>query len=121
MNPSQYKQKPKAPEKMPKAKAMALATRMKKGLVVASVIGFGMISGLAGFHQVGSTTTSSTSSSTPSSSSTKSSSSSQNSSNYLKQNSSSSNFGSSSSSSSSNSSSSSSSSSSSPVSGTSTS
>jgi hypothetical protein len=110
----QMGQKPKTPEKMPKAKAMSLATTLKKWAVVASVVGFGTISGLAGFHQV-STTATTSSGTSQNSSSTKSSSSTQSSSNYLKQNSSSgSNFGSSSSSSGTTSSSSS-------VSGTSTS
>ena len=52
-------QKPKPPEKMPKARALALARSFKKWLVVASLVSFGTFSGLVAFHQVGSTTTAS--------------------------------------------------------------
>ena len=107
-------QKPKPPEKMPKARALALARSFKKWLVVASLVSFGTFSGLVAFHQVGSTTTasgstSSGSSSTSSKSSQTTSSSKSSSSNFLNQGGN--NVGSSSSSSSS----------STPVSGTSTS
>ena len=121
-------QKPKPPEKMPKARALALARSFKKWLVVASLVSFGTFSGLVAFHQVGSTTTasgstSSGSSSTSSKSSQTTSSSKSSSSNFLNQGGN--NVGSSSSSqgstSGSSSSSNSSSSSSTPVSGTSTS
>src|SRR5579872_1770326 len=87
-------QKPKAPEKMPKARALALANRLKRGLAIASIVGFGAFGGLVALHQVGtssssSTPTSSGSSSTNSSNSTNSSSSSssssQNSNNFLNQ------------------------------------
>ena len=70
-------QKPKAPQKMPKERAMALADKLKRALAVASFIGFGTFSGLVAFHQVSSTTTTrSTQSSSGSSSSNSSSSSS---------------------------------------------
>ena len=80
-------QKPRPPEKMPKAQALALARTFKKWLVVASLVSFGTFSGLVAFHQVGSTTTSnqSTSTSSGSSSTSSSKSSSQNSSNFLNQ------------------------------------
>jgi len=113
-------QKPKPPEKMPKARALALARSFKKWLVVASLVSFGTFSGLVAFHQVGSTTTASGSTSTSSGSSQTTSSSKSSSSNFLNQGGN--NVGSSSSSQGSTSgSSSSSSSSSTPVSGTSTS
>src|SRR5579859_3545691 len=84
-------QKPKGPQKMPKAQAMALADRLKRAVAVASFIGFGTFSGLATLHQVGTTTTQSTQSSSGSSSSNSSnstnssSSSSQSSNNFLNQ------------------------------------
>jgi hypothetical protein len=113
-------QKPRPPEKMPKARALALARSFKKWLVVASLVSFGTFSGLVAFHQVGSTTTASRSTSTSSGSSSTTSSSKSSSSNFLNQGGN--NVGSSSSSQGSTSgSSSSSSSSSTPVSGTSTS
>ena len=63
-------QKPGAPEKMPKARAMALANRLKRGLAIASLVGFGTFGGLVALHQVGTTSTqSSTNSSSNSSSS----------------------------------------------------
>lgn len=74
-------QKPRQPEKMSKARALALAGTLKRWLVVASFVGFGTFSGLAAFHQVGSTTTSTHSSSSSSSSSQNSSSSSNSASN----------------------------------------
>ncbi len=46
-------QKPKPPEKMPKAQALALAKRLKKWLVVVSLVSFGSLSWLVAFHQVG--------------------------------------------------------------------
>ena len=49
-------QKPKVAERMPKAKALALVSKFKKGLVVASLVSFGTVSGLAAFHQIGTTT-----------------------------------------------------------------
>jgi hypothetical protein len=55
-------QKPKPPERMPKARALALARTLKKGLVIASLLSFGAFSGLVAYHQVGTTTTANTSS-----------------------------------------------------------
>src|SRR5437588_6817035 len=81
-------QKPRPPEKMPKARALALARTLKRWLVVASLVSFGTFSGLVAFHQVGSTTTASQSTSSSSGSSkttTSSNSTSQNSSNFLNQ------------------------------------
>jgi len=75
-------QKPKQAERMPKSRALALVSKFKKGLVVASLVSFGTVSGLAAFHQIG--TTSSTTSKT-SSGSSQSTSSSQNSSSFLNQ------------------------------------
>jgi hypothetical protein len=48
-------QKPKPPERMPKARALALARTLKKGLVIASLVSFGAFSGLVAYHQVGTT------------------------------------------------------------------
>src|SRR2546421_12431514 len=62
-------QKPKPPEKMPKARALALARSFKRWLVVASLVSFGTFSGLVAVHQVGSTSVASQSSSTSSNSS----------------------------------------------------
>lgn len=76
-------QKPKVPEKMPKARVLALSNTLKRWLAVASIIGFGTFGGLVAFHQVG-TTASQTSSGSSKANST-SSSSSQNSNNFLKQ------------------------------------
>jgi len=118
-------QKPRAAEKMPKKRALALARTLKRWLVVASIVGFGTFGGLVAFHQVG--TTASQISSGSSKTNSTSSSSSKNSNNFLKQQggntsgTSSSSSSNSSSSSSSTSSSSTSSSSSKPVTGTSTS
>src|SRR5450759_1488225 len=79
-------QKPKAPEKMPKARAMALANTLKRWLGIASIVGFGTFGGLVALHQVGTTTSQSTQSSSGSSSTnSSSSSSSQNSSSFLQQ------------------------------------
>jgi hypothetical protein len=72
----------KAPVKMPKARVLAMANRLKKGLVIASIMGFGMFGGLATLHQVGTTTTATTNKASSTSMQT---SSSQNSSNFLKQ------------------------------------
>src|SRR5260370_7291231 len=76
-------QKPRAPEKMPKARALALAHTFKKWLVVASIVGFGAFSGLAALHQVGTTASQSTKTSSGSSTTSTSSSASQNSSTFL--------------------------------------
>jgi hypothetical protein len=51
-------QKSKLPERMPKARTLALVRTFKKWLVIASVVSFGTFSGLAAFHQVSTTTTS---------------------------------------------------------------
>ena len=73
--------KPRPPEKMPKARALALANTLKRWLAIASIVGFGTFGGLVALHQVSSTTTTSQSTSTNSSSS----SSSQNSNSFFKQ------------------------------------
>ena len=79
-------QKPRAPEKMPKARALALANTLKRWLAVASIVGFGTFGGLVALHQVGTTASQSTQSSSGSSNtSSTSSSSSQNSNNFLNQ------------------------------------
>jgi hypothetical protein len=49
---------PKSPERMPKARALALARTLKKWLVIASLVSFGTFSGLVAYHQVGTTATS---------------------------------------------------------------
>ena len=49
-------QKPKAPERMSKARALTLVRKFKKVLVVASLVGFGSFSGLAAYHQAITTT-----------------------------------------------------------------
>ncbi len=78
--------KPRAPEKMPKARALALARTLKRWLVVASIVGFGTFGGLVSLHQVGTTASQSTQSSSGSSQTTSSSnSSSQNSNSFLNQ------------------------------------
>jgi hypothetical protein len=59
--------KPKSPERMPKARALALARTLKKWLVIASFVSFGTLSGLVAFHQVGITTSNTNQSSTKSS------------------------------------------------------
>ena len=76
-------QKPRAPEKMPRARALALANTLKRWLVIASIVSFGAFGGLVAFHQVA-TTASQTSSASSNTNST-SSSSSQNSNNFLNQ------------------------------------
>ena len=78
-------QKPRAPEKMPKARALALAKTLKRGLVVASIVGFGTFSGLVALHQVGTTASQSTKTSSGSSTNSTSNSSSQNSNSFLNQ------------------------------------
>lgn len=78
-------QKPQAPEKMPKARAMALANSFKRGFAIASIVGFATLSGLVAWHQVSSTTAQSTQSSSGSSSSNSSNSSSQNGNGFLNQ------------------------------------
>jgi len=49
-------QKRKSPERMPKAQALDLVRVYKKRLVVASLVVFGLLSGLVAYHQVGTTT-----------------------------------------------------------------
>src|SRR5260370_29586857 len=53
-------QKPRAPEKMPKARALALAHTFKKWLVLSSFVVFGTFIGRAPLHQVGTTASQST-------------------------------------------------------------
>src|SRR5690349_10822940 len=48
-------QKPTPKQRMPKAQALALARTLKKGLVIASLVSFGTLSGLVAFHQIAST------------------------------------------------------------------
>ena len=69
-------QKPKGPQKMPKERAMDLANRFKRGFAIASIVGFGTLSGLVALHQIGTTTTVQPTQSSSGSSSTNSSSSS---------------------------------------------
>src|SRR2546429_3089422 len=76
-------QKPRAAEKMPKTRALALVRTLKRWLVVASIVGFGTFGGLVAFHQVG--TTASQISSGSSKTNSTSSSSSKNNNNFLKQ------------------------------------
>ena len=78
-------QRPRAPEKMPRARALALAQGLKRWLVVASIVGFGTFSGLAALHQVGTTASQSAKSSSGSSTTSTSSSSSQNSNSFFNQ------------------------------------
>ncbi len=59
--------KPKTKEKMPKARALALANTLKRWLAVASIVGFGTFGGLVALHQVGTTAVQSTQSSSGSS------------------------------------------------------
>ena len=46
----------KPPERMPKVKALELVSVYKKRLIFASLVVFGLLSGLVAYHQVGSTT-----------------------------------------------------------------
>lgn len=75
-------QKPRAPEKMPKTRVLALANTLKRWLAIASIVGFGTFGGLVALHQVGTTATTTT---TSASSTTSQTSSSQASKNFLKQ------------------------------------
>lgn len=61
-------QKSRGPEKMPKARALALANTLKRWLVIASIVSFGTFGGLVALHQVGTTASQSTSSQTNSTS-----------------------------------------------------
>jgi hypothetical protein len=45
--------KPKLQERMPKTQALELVNVYKKRLIVASLVVFGLVSGLVAFHQVG--------------------------------------------------------------------
>ena len=79
-------QKSKVPEKMSKARVLALANTLKRWLAVASILGFGIFGGLVALHQVGTTASqSSQSSSGASNTSSISSSSSQNSNSFFNQ------------------------------------
>lgn len=46
-------QKPKLQERMPKTQALELVNAYKKRLIVATLMVFGLLSGLVAFHQVG--------------------------------------------------------------------
>jgi hypothetical protein len=48
-------QKPRPQERMSKARALELAQTYKKRIVFASLVVFGLLSGLVAYHQVGST------------------------------------------------------------------
>ena len=63
-----------APQKMPKARVMALTNTLKKWLAIASIVGFGTLSGLVAFHQVGTTAAQTSSGSSKTNSTTTSSS-----------------------------------------------
>ncbi len=78
-------QKPKPPERMPKARALALVRSFKRWLVVASLVSFGTFSGLVAFHHVGTTTTANHTSSGSSQAAPASTSSSQNSNSFFNQ------------------------------------
>ena len=81
LQPSTAKErKPKAPERMSKARALALVRKFKKVLVVASIMSFGSFSGLAAYHQAITTTSQASSSTHTTGSSSNSSSSTSNSS-----------------------------------------
>jgi hypothetical protein len=73
----------KAPQKMPKARVLALTNTLKKWLAIASIVGFGTLSGLVAFHQVGTTTAQTSSGSSKTNSTT--SSSTKNSNSFLQQ------------------------------------
>ena len=88
-------QKSKPPERMPKARALALVRTFKKWLVVASVVSFGTFSGLAAFHQVSITTSQATNTSSGTSQKTSTTTSSSQSSNSFLNQQGSNNFGSS--------------------------
>ena len=78
-------QKSKPPERMPKARALALVRTFKKWLVVASVVSFGTFSGLAAFHQVSTTSQATNTSSGTSQKTSTTTSSSQSSNSFLNQ------------------------------------
>ena len=56
LQPSLQEQKPPTPTRMPKAQALTLLRRVKRGIVIASFLGFGTFSALALGHTVGATT-----------------------------------------------------------------
>lgn len=56
LQPSLQEQKPSTPARMPKAQALALLRRVKRGIVIASFLSFGTFSALALGHTVGTTT-----------------------------------------------------------------
>lgn len=76
-------QKPKVPKAMPKPRALAIASTLKRWVVVTSLAAFVSLGGLATLHHVG--TTASTTSSTSTSTKSTTTSSQQSSSNVLKQ------------------------------------
>ncbi len=78
-------QKPKPPARMPKAQVLALVSKFKQWLVVASLVGFGTFSGLAAFHQVNAPAVASQTSSDSSQTSSSATSSSQSSNNFFNQ------------------------------------
>jgi hypothetical protein len=78
-------QQPKPAGRMPKAQALALISKFKQWLVVASLVGFGTFSGLAAFHQVNTPAAASQTSSGSSQTTTSATSSSQSSNNFFNQ------------------------------------
>jgi hypothetical protein len=50
-------QNPRTQERMPKTQALKLVNVYKKRLIVASLVAFGLVSGLVAFHQVGTAAT----------------------------------------------------------------
>src|SRR5450759_705358 len=75
-------QQPRAPQKMPKTRVLALANTLNRWLAIASIVGFGTFGGLVALHQVGTTATTTTTRTSSTSSQT---SSSQANKNFLKQ------------------------------------
>jgi hypothetical protein len=79
-------QKPKAPQKMSKARALALANTLKRWFAVASIVGFGTFAGLVALHRTNTTATQSAQTTSGSSNTnSKSGSSSQNNNGFLNQ------------------------------------
>jgi hypothetical protein len=78
-------QKTKPPERMPKARALALARTLKKWLVIASLVSFGTFSGLVAYHQVATAASQTSSGSSQATPASNSSSSSQNSNGFFNQ------------------------------------
>lgn len=79
-------QKPKQPARMPKARTLAIAHKLKNWIVVASILSFGTFSGLAAFHQVSTTATSTSSQQSSKTTQSTSSTSSSSSNSFLNQN-----------------------------------